>query len=152
MSMKKSGSSRSGGDDAEKGEVGALEVSKEAGESKRKGSLTRLFIMSKNEWMYAVGGIIGSMGAGCLNPAFALIVAEVLTAYYSESNSKMKKDVSTYALIFVGLAVAAPIIFTLQHYNLGILGERLVKRVREKMLACKPRFQPHPFFEIQSSI
>ncbi|CAM6101081.1 unnamed protein product [Calypogeia fissa] len=133
LSMQKSGSSRSAGD-PKQGEAGDVLDGKDLMEPKSKGSLTRLFIMSKDEWVYGIAGTIGSMLAGCLNPAFALIIAEVLTAYYNKSHSKMRKDVSTYALIFVALGVAAPFIYVLQHYSLGVVGERLVKRVRELML------------------
>lgn len=99
--------------------------------------MTRLMAMTKQDWKIGLGGLIGSLFAGCLNPAYALIIAEILSAYYNTNYSQQKKDVSTYALIYVGLAVASPFIYILQHYSLGILGERLVKRVRERMFGGK---------------
>lgn len=92
--------------------------------------------MTKGDWVYGVGGTIGSIGAGCLNPASALLMGGVLTAYYSNNNDHMKKEVAKFSLMFASLATAAPFIFTLQHYSMGIWGEKLIKHVREKMFAC----------------
>ncbi|CAM6101084.1 unnamed protein product [Calypogeia fissa] len=100
-----------------------------------KGSLKRLIAMTKQDWKYGIAGTMGSIGAGCLHPSFAVIVAEILQVYYTKDYKKMKGDVSIYSLIFVGLAVASLFIHVIQHYSLGILGEKLVKRCREKMLA-----------------
>ncbi|CAM6101080.1 unnamed protein product [Calypogeia fissa] len=134
-SVNRSGSSIST-DDVQKGEAGDALVEKDLMEPQTQGSLTRLFIMSKNEWAYGIGGVIGSMLAGCVNPAFALIIGEVLSAYYSTNRSQSRRDVAKYALIFAGIGVASPFIYILQHFPLGIVGERLVQRVREKMLAA----------------
>ncbi|CAM6102631.1 unnamed protein product [Calypogeia fissa] len=100
-----------------------------------KGSLKRLIAMTKRDWKYGIVGIMGSIGAGCLHPSFAVIVAEILQVYYTKNYKKMKRDVSIYSLIFVGLAVASLFVHVIQHYSLGIMGEKLVKRCREKMLA-----------------
>ncbi|CAM6102646.1 unnamed protein product [Calypogeia fissa] len=127
FSMTRGGSNKS----ADKGEPGVNFLQKDPGE-RSKGSITRLLAMCKPEWKYGVGGVIGSMLAGCQNPAFSLIIAEVLTAYY-EPRNKMKTDVSDYSLILVAIGVSSLFIYVLQNYSLGVLGENLVKRVREKM-------------------
>lgn len=119
----------------EMGEANENLIYEETGESS-KGSFTRLIAMCKPEWQYGIGGVIGSMLAGCQNPAFALVIGEVLTAYY-EPNKKMKSDVSTYALMLVAIGVSSLFIFVLQHYSLGVLGESLVMRVRERMFRSK---------------
>ncbi|CAM6101079.1 unnamed protein product [Calypogeia fissa] len=120
FSMTRGGSMKS----ADKGEAGEKRI--------QKGSITRLLTMCKPEWQYGVGGVIGSMLAGCQNPAFSLIIAEVLTTYYEPMN-KLKTDIDDYSLILVAIGVSSLFIFVLQYYSLGVLGENLVKRVREKM-------------------
>ncbi|KAL2635589.1 hypothetical protein R1flu_007068 [Riccia fluitans] len=97
------------------------------------GTMRRIFAMAKSDWIYGIFGTLGSICAGGINPAFALIISEVLNSYYNKNFSQQKKEISKWALIFVGLGIASPFIYTCQHYSLGILGENLVKTVREKM-------------------
>ncbi|CAM6102831.1 unnamed protein product [Calypogeia fissa] len=102
------------------------------GESTR-GSFIRLIQLSRNYWEYGLGGTIASIGAGCLLPAFAIILGEVLELYYFADKHHMRKEVSKYALYLVGLAVVTPIAYALQYFCLAMLGEKLVRRVREMM-------------------
>ncbi|KAL3683714.1 hypothetical protein R1sor_001736 [Riccia sorocarpa] len=97
------------------------------------GTMRRLLAIAKSDWIYGLLGSLGSICAGGINPAFALIISEVLTAYYNDDFSKQKKDITKWALLFVGIGIACPFVYTCQHYSLGVLGENLVKRVREKM-------------------
>jgi hypothetical protein len=108
-----------------------------------KGSIMRLLEMTKGDWIYGVGGTIGSIGAGCVNPACALLLGAVLTAYYNNDNHHIKIEVAKLSILFAALAVAAPFIFTLQHYSIGIWGEKLIKDVREKMFECKLLSRDH---------
>ncbi|KAG6551372.1 hypothetical protein Mapa_007018 [Marchantia paleacea] len=100
------------------------------------GALKRLIAMSKHDWIYGVFGAIGSICAGGINPAFALIVSQVLNAYYNKDFEVMKKEVSKWALVFVGIGLATPVVYLCQHYSLGVLGENLVKTVRVRMFGA----------------
>lgn len=102
-----------------------------------KATLKRLIAMSKQDWIYGVFGAIGSILAGAINPAFALIISQVLNAYYNPDFGAMKTEVSKWALVFVGVGVASPFVYVCQHYSLGVFGENLVKSVRVKMFSCK---------------
>lgn len=127
------------------GSVGSLEPTEEAcandddlkkSGQHSKGSFLRLVALCWPEWKYCIGGVLGSILAGCLYPTFGLLVGETLTAYY-KIPEKMKKDVAIYAEALVGMGAGALFIYTLQHYSTGVVGEHLIKRVREKMFSSK---------------
>ncbi|KAG0586096.1 hypothetical protein KC19_2G063800 [Ceratodon purpureus] len=98
-------------------------------------SMWRLLKVNRPEWGYGALGCVGSVLSGLMNPAFALIISNVLYSYYYTDYSKMRKEISKYALIFVGLAGVALFSYFSQHFFFGIMGENLVKRVREMMFA-----------------
>jgi hypothetical protein len=106
---------------------------------KNRGHIKRLTRMSKPYWKYAVVGSIGAVGSGCLLPAFAAILGQIIGLYFDGDKNNMKKEIAKYCLFLIGIAAVAPVTFTIQYWNLTILGEKLVKQVRERMLSGKQR-------------
>ncbi|CAM6101412.1 unnamed protein product [Calypogeia fissa] len=136
ISSRRSGSSMRSMDSQAKSEVTQQpRMTKQLFFNAPKGSVSRLVAMTKDDWIYGLGGTIGSIGAGCLNPACAFFMGGILIAYYSNNNHRNKFEVAEYSLLFVLLAALSPVIFTLQHYSMGIWSEKLIKHVREKMFA-----------------
>lgn len=101
-------------------------------------TMWRLLKINRPEWGYGAVGVVGSVVQGLVNPGFALIISNVLDSYYDTSESHMAKEVRKYAIICVALGVAALTGNFLQHTFFGIMGENLVKRIRELMFARKP--------------
>jgi ATP-binding cassette subfamily B (MDR/TAP) protein 1 len=93
--------------------------------------------LNRPEWPYAVVGIAGSVVSGCMNPTFALVVSQTLKSYYNADHKKMEREISRYSLFFVGLGGLSILGYFGQHFFFGIMGDNLVKRVREKMFAGK---------------
>lgn len=60
---------------------------------------------------------------------------QVVAAYYYPDKAAMHAEVNKYAIVFACLGFVSVCVYTLQHYFFGVSGEKLVKRVREKMLA-----------------
>uniref|UniRef100_A0A7I4E2T3 Uncharacterized protein n=1 Tax=Physcomitrium patens TaxID=3218 RepID=A0A7I4E2T3_PHYPA len=98
-------------------------------------TMWRLLKVNRPEWGYGLLGCFGSIVSGLMNPAFALIISNVLYAYYYTDYSKMRKEVAKYAIIFVGLSGAALAGYFVQHFFFGVMGENLIKRVREMMFS-----------------
>ncbi|BFI30403.1 autophagy-related protein 9 [Marchantia polymorpha subsp. ruderalis] len=134
FSLYRSGSVRST-TSVEESDVGTREIDLPPPPPPPKATLKRLIAMSKQDWIYGVFGAIGSILAGAINPAFALIISQVLNAYYNPDFGAMKTEVSKWALVFVGVGVASPFVYVCQHYSLGVFGENLVKSVRVKMFS-----------------
>lgn len=94
----------------------------------------RLLKMNAPEWGRAMLGILGAIGSGAVQPVNAYCVGTLISVYFESDSSKMKSKAKELALIFLGIGVFNFFTSILQHYNFAVMGERLTKRIREKML------------------
>ncbi|XVE74907.1 hypothetical protein DITRI_Ditri12bG0056200 [Diplodiscus trichospermus] len=94
-----------------------------------------LLQMNAPEWKRTLLGCLGAVSTGAIQPIYAYCLGTIVSVYFLKDSSKIKSEIRLYSLIFLGLAVLSFIANLLQHYNFAIMGERLVKRVREKTLA-----------------
>ncbi|KAL4574000.1 hypothetical protein LXL04_020822 [Taraxacum kok-saghyz] len=94
----------------------------------------RLFQMNAPEWKRALLGCLGASGFGAISPIHAYFLGSVVAVYFLPDKAKVKSEIGFYCIVFVGLGVCCFFTNLLQHYNFAIMGERLTKRVREKML------------------
>ncbi|WVZ03394.1 hypothetical protein V8G54_024200 [Vigna mungo] len=94
----------------------------------------RLLKMNAPEWGRAMLGILGAIGSGAVQPVNAYCVGTLISVYFETDSSKMKSKAKDLALIFLGIGVFNFFTSILQHYNFAVMGERLTKRIREKML------------------
>ncbi|XP_050207914.1 ABC transporter B family member 15-like [Mercurialis annua] len=94
----------------------------------------RILKMNAPEWKRALLGCIGAAGFGAVQPAHGYCLGSVVSVYFLSDNSKIKSETRTYCFIFLAFAVISFFTNLLQHYNFAVMGERLIKRVREKML------------------
>ncbi|XP_059633645.1 putative multidrug resistance protein [Cornus florida] len=94
----------------------------------------RLLQMNAPEWKRALLGCLGAAGFGAVQPVHAYCLGSMASVYFNRDHSKLKSETKFYCIIFLILTVLSFITNLLQHYNFAIMGERLTKRVREKML------------------
>ncbi|XP_059662528.1 ABC transporter B family member 15-like [Cornus florida] len=94
----------------------------------------RLLKMNAPEWGRALLGCIGAMGSGAVQPINSYCVGALISVYFKNDKSSIKSDARFYSLVFLGVGVFNFITSLLQHYNFAIMGEKLTKRVREKLL------------------
>ena len=92
-----------------------------------------LLQMNAPEWKQALLGCLGAASSGTIQAIYAYCLGTVVSIYF-EDNSTIKSKTRLYCFIFLDLAVLSFIANLFQHYNFAIMGERLTKRVREKML------------------
>ncbi|KAI3779497.1 hypothetical protein L2E82_09218 [Cichorium intybus] len=100
----------------------------------RSPSQWRLLQMNAPEWKNALLGCIGASGFGAISPIHAYFLGSVVSVYFLPDKAKVKSETEFYCIVFVGLGIACFFTNLLQHYNFAVMGERLTKRVREKML------------------
>ncbi|KAJ9551429.1 hypothetical protein OSB04_015474 [Centaurea solstitialis] len=98
-------------------------------------SIKRLLAMNSPEWKEALLGSLGAILFGAVQPVYAFAMGSMISVYFLEDHNEMKHKTMFYALCFVGLAVFSMVINVIQHYNFAAMGERLTKRVRERMLS-----------------
>jgi hypothetical protein len=104
---------------------------------RRKGPLRRLFGWMKESSKYATAALGASVALGLISPGYGLLFGLSLEAYYDPNYGKMRKQLSCITGIFGLLGVSAFFMHCLQDYTLRVTGERLVKRLREKVLRSK---------------
>lgn len=98
-------------------------------------SFSRLLAMNKPEWREGILGTIGAVGFGVVQPMYAFVLGSMISTLYLKDFDKMRREVTIYAAVFGGLAVACFIVNFLQHYYFAAMGELLTKRIRLRMLS-----------------
>ncbi|KAI4321911.1 hypothetical protein MLD38_035238 [Melastoma candidum] len=94
----------------------------------------RLMKLNAPEWKRALLGCLGAIGAGAIQPVNAYTVGALISNYFRTDKSIMKAKSREYSFIFLGLAGVLFCSSLIQHYSFSVMGEKLTKRVREKML------------------
>ncbi|KAI3467623.1 hypothetical protein Pfo_024286 [Paulownia fortunei] len=94
----------------------------------------QLIRMNAPEWKRALLGCLGATGFGAVQPINAYCLGSVVSVYFNNDKSRIKSETSSYCMIFLSIAVISFFSNLLQHYNFAIMGERLTKRIREKVL------------------
>lgn len=97
-------------------------------------SQLRLLKMNSPEWKSALLGCLGAIGFGAVQPGHFYCMGSLLTVFFLKDNNKIKSEIRTYSLIFLGVGFISILANIIQQYNFAVMGERLTKRVREKML------------------
>lgn len=103
-------------------------------------SMWRLLKINAPEWPYAVLGSLGAIMTGCETPLFALAISEMLVTFYNPDRDYVEHEVRKICLIFSAATVGTVVIYVLQHYYYGLMGEILTMRVRKMLFSCKIPF------------
>ncbi|KAK6155140.1 hypothetical protein DH2020_009388 [Rehmannia glutinosa] len=98
-------------------------------------SFRRLLAMNLPEWKQATLGCICAILFGAIQPAYAFAMGSMISVFFLPDHSVIKERTKIYALSFLGLAVFSLLINICQHYSFAAMGEKLTKRIRERMLS-----------------
>ncbi|KAG8658133.1 ABC transporter B family member 15 [Manihot esculenta] len=101
----------------------------------------RLLKMNTPEWGRALVGCLAAIGSGAVQPINAYCVGSLIANYFRTDKSAMKHKSRTLSLVFLGIGALNFTTSLLQHYNFAVMGEKLTKRVREKLLAKLMTFE-----------
>ncbi|KAF7839879.1 putative multidrug resistance protein [Senna tora] len=95
----------------------------------------RLIRMNAPEWKHGLLGCLGAIGSGICQPIYSYCLGIVASVYFINDESRIKSEIRMYSIIFCTIAVVNMFSNLLQHYNFAVMGEHLLKRVRENFLA-----------------
>ncbi|ESO94117.1 hypothetical protein LOTGIDRAFT_145119, partial [Lottia gigantea] len=84
----------------------------------------RLIKTNSPEWYFILVGCFASLLNGGVQPAFAIIFAEVLGV------KERNKEVQMYSLLLVGIGIISLVMMFLQSYMFSLSGENLTMRLR----------------------
>ncbi|KAI9116915.1 hypothetical protein K1719_011914 [Acacia pycnantha] len=108
---------------------------KKSSDSYQSFSQWRLIQMNAPEWKQALLGCLGAMGSGICQPIYSYCLGIVASVYFIKDKPRIKSEIRFYSIIFCTLATVNIISSLIQQYNFSVMGERLLKRVRENLLA-----------------
>jgi len=94
-------------------------------------SAWRLLKLNAPETFFLIMGTLGAALNGVQMPLFAILFAEILTAFFATSVATLRDEGEFWALAFVGLGVVGLIANVLQLACYEIAGDRLVTRLRD---------------------
>ncbi|XP_025013797.2 putative multidrug resistance protein [Ricinus communis] len=94
----------------------------------------RLLKMNAPEWGRAFIGCLAAIGSGAVQPINAYCVGSLISNYFRIDKSDIRHRSRILSLVFLGIAALNFTSSLLQHYNFAVMGEKLTKRVREKLL------------------
>ncbi|GLT48511.1 hypothetical protein SLA2020_221320 [Shorea laevis] len=114
-------------------------------------SFTRLLSLNSPEWKQGLIGSFSAIAFGAVQPLYALTIGGMISAFFAKSHQEMQARIRTYSLIFCSLTLFSLTLNLIQHYNFAYMGERLTKRVRQKMLQNIFTFEAAWFDEEKNS-
>ncbi|ONK70238.1 uncharacterized protein A4U43_C05F31680 [Asparagus officinalis] len=98
-------------------------------------SFRRLLMLNAPEWKQALMGCLGALTLGMIPPLNGYINGGLISVYFLKDHSEMKSMIRIYALFLASLSVFFLLVNIVMHYNFGVMGEYLAKRVREQMFS-----------------
>ena len=102
---------------------------------------SRVVSYNAPEMIYAILGLFSCVITGLTMPAFSLILARFIAIYYNPNNDEVWTTSLYYMIGFIAIGFANLGACTLQQYCFGIMGERLVRRVRSLAFGSLLRFE-----------
>lgn len=127
---------------AEAGAEGVVPAEKKGGKKCKRGKeeekngvtpvsvpFKRLLEMNRPERSFLLSGLLGSVGAGAITPAFAYVLGSVVISMYQPPD-KILSDASFYCWMLFVVAVWGLLTRGLQGWSFGVAGHKLGQRVR----------------------
>ncbi|XP_068667390.1 putative multidrug resistance protein [Aristolochia californica] len=94
----------------------------------------RLLKMNAPEWKNALMGCLGAMTYGGIQTIHSFCLGAVLSVYFLDDDDLIRSRSRKFCFIFLIIGLITVVANVIQHYNFAVMGEKLTKRVREKML------------------
>lgn len=113
-------------------------------------SFTRLIPLVSPEWKSSLVGCTSAATFGAIQPVYAFTIGGMISAFFAKSSQEMQDKIRIYSLIFTSLTFLSITLNLLQHYSFAKLGERLMQRLRLKMLEKIFTFEP-AWFDVEEN-
>ncbi|XP_021045981.1 phosphatidylcholine translocator ABCB4 [Mus pahari] len=93
-------------------------------------SFLKVLKLNKTEWPYFVVGTVCAIINGALQPAFSIILSEMIAIFGPGDDAVKQQKCNMFSLVFLGLGVLSFFTFFLQGFTFGKAGEILTTRLR----------------------
>ena len=95
-------------------------------------SIFRLAAMNKPELPVFIIGTAGALGNGCTFPVFGLLLSNAIFSFYLPTPHEIRRKANFWALMYLILAIGILIVAPTQIFSFGLIGQRLIRRLRKK--------------------
>lgn len=89
--------------------------------------------LNKPEWFWIFVGCVASMLIGCTLPAYSVLFGDIAGILAEQDNNSLTSTTNYFCLLFLILAILALILYIIQMYSFGVVGENLSLRIRGKL-------------------
>ncbi|XP_055468725.1 phosphatidylcholine translocator ABCB4 isoform X5 [Psammomys obesus] len=93
-------------------------------------SFLKVLKLNKTEWPYFVVGTVCAIANGALQPAFSIILSEMIAIFGPGDDEVKQQKCNMFSLLLLGLGVLSFFTFFLQGFTFGKAGEILTTRLR----------------------
>lgn len=94
-------------------------------------SIFRLAAMNKPELPIFIIGTAGALGNGCTFPVFGLLLSNAIFSFYLPTPHEIRRKANFWALMYLILAIGILIVAPTQIFSFGLIGQRLIRRLRK---------------------
>jgi ATP-binding cassette subfamily B (MDR/TAP) protein 1 len=93
-------------------------------------SLFRLAALNKPELPYFLIGTLAAAASGLAFPIFGLLLSNVINAFFIPNPHQLRREANKWALAYVLMAVGIFIVAPIQFFSFGVIGNKLIRRIR----------------------
>ncbi|CAM6010259.1 unnamed protein product [Sphagnum balticum] len=136
---------RSGGQEEDGPQAAAKKIIRHA-----ETSVFRLAALNKPELPLFIVGSIAAAANGTAFPVFGLLLSNVISSFYLPNKHKLRHDANFWSLMYVVLAVGIFIVAPAQSFSFGLIGQRLIRRLR-RMTFDKVLRQEVAWFDVDEN-
>jgi len=101
-------------------------------EDKKQVAVARIMGMMRPDSIFLVLGIFGGIMAGGVLPVTGVIMVQNIGLFYRYDEDEMRKEAAFWSVAFVIVALVCWLGYTILFSALGVVGERLTKRLRSE--------------------
>jgi ATP-binding cassette subfamily B (MDR/TAP) protein 1 len=92
--------------------------------------LIRLAALNKPELPYFFIGTLAAAASGLAFPIFGLLLSNVINAFFIPNPHQLRREANKWALAYVLMALGIFIVAPIQFFSFGVIGNKLIRRIR----------------------
>jgi ATP-binding cassette subfamily B (MDR/TAP) protein 1 len=93
-------------------------------------SLFRLVALNKPELPFFILGSLAAAGTGLMFPISGLLISNFISAFFLPNVHQLRHEADKWGLVYGLMAIGIFFIIPIQYSSFGLIGQRLIRRVR----------------------
>jgi ATP-binding cassette subfamily B (MDR/TAP) protein 1 len=93
-------------------------------------SLFRLVALNKPELPFFILGSLAAVGTGLMFPISGLLISNFIKAFFLPNVHQLRHEADKWALVYGLMAIGGFLVIPIQYSSFGLIGQRLIRRVR----------------------